>query len=99
MKFTSVINGIHQVAFAQRKFIKENALNELTSLFEFEVWISIIIALIFVPIVLTIKRHLKSKQSFSSLFSSSIFHLLGTLMSNSTGKINKFFAKKLSIIF
>ena len=55
MKFTPVINEIYNIAFSQRKFIKKDALKELTNSFEIEVWLLIIISLITLSFVLSIK--------------------------------------------
>ena len=85
MKFTSVIKEIYRVAFGQRIFAKENALNDIAKLFHLNVWLLIIICLILLAFVLSIKSHLSVKNNFWPSFNSSLFYLLGTLLSNNLG--------------
>ena len=76
------MNEIYQINFAQRKFVRENALNELTKSFQFEVWLLILISLITLSIIMSIKYWLLTKNHFFSFLISSVFRLIGHLLNN-----------------
>ena len=76
------MDEIDQIDFAQRKFVRENALNELTKSFQFEVWLLILISLITLSIIMSIKCWLLTKKNFFSCLISSIFRLIGHLLNN-----------------
>lgn len=88
MKFTAVINDIYRVAFGQRIFMKENALNDFAKLFHLNIWLLIIICLLVLAFILSIKSHLSFKNNILPSFNSSLFYLVGTLLSNNLGKNN-----------
>ena len=88
MKFTAVINDIYRVAFGQRIFTKENALNDFVKLFHLNVWLLTIICLLVFAFILSIKSNLSVKNNFLSSYNSSLFYLVGTLLSNNLGKNN-----------
>ena len=83
MKFTPIINEIYQVAFGQRKFSRENALNEFNKLFQYEIWIFILISVITLSIILSIKYYLSIKKDLWSSFST--LNLIAFLLSNNSG--------------
>ena len=83
MKFTPIINEIYQVAFIQRKFSGENALNEFNKLFQYEIWIFILISVITLSIILSIKYYLSIKKDLWSSFST--LNLIAFLLSNNSG--------------
>lgn len=85
MKFTSVISEVYQISFAQRKFLKNNALTELTKSFQKEVWLLIIISLIILSFTLSLKYYLLTKKNFWYSFTSSLFHLIGYFLLNVPG--------------
>lgn len=85
MKFTSAINEIYQISFAQRKFLKNNALTELTKSFQKEVWLLIIISLMIFSFTLSLKYYLLAKKDFWYSFISSLFHFFGYFLLNIPG--------------
>ena len=85
MKFTSVINEIYQTAFGQRKYTRENALNEFTKLFQNPVWFWLVFSLAVLSIVLSIKYYLTTKTQFWSSFNTSTLYLIAVLLSNNSG--------------
>lgn len=85
MKSTSVINEIYQAAFGQRKYTRENALNEFTKLFQNPVWFWLFFSLVVLSIVLSIKYYFSTKTQFWSSFSTSTFYLIAVLLSNNSG--------------
>ena len=86
VKFTSVIDEIYQAAYGQRKFIRENALNEFTKFFQNQIWLLLFIILIVLSIVLSLKYYLLTKTHFWSSMSTSTFYLIAALLSNNSGK-------------
>ena len=84
-KFSAVISEVYQVVFGQRKFVKENALNEFTKFYEMEVWIMIIISMLTLSFVLSFKYWITLKRDFCSSFSTSMINLIGQLLLNNPG--------------
>ena len=86
-KFSAVISEVHQVVFGQRKFVKENALDEFTKFFQKEVWIMIIISMLTLSFVLSFKYWFTLKRNFCSSFSSTFIDLIGHFLLNNPGNL------------
>ena len=83
MEFTTIINKVYQIAFGQRKFSGENAFNEFNKLFQYKIWIFMLISLISLSIILSIKYYLSVKKDLWS--SLSTFDLIAILLLNNSG--------------
>ena len=82
-----MINNLYHIAFLQRKFVKENALDDIVKSFQLNVWLLIVVSLIILTLVLSIKSYLLSKDGFLTSFSTSLFHLFSASLSNTSGKL------------
>ena len=85
IKPSAIINGIYQVVFGQRKFVKENALAEFTKFYDKEVWIMILISMLTLSFVLSFKYWITLKKDFFSSFSSTMINLIGHFLLNDPG--------------